>query len=228
MELTRNTGRRWQHPHKITVTCFRVFLGAILLSFFGISSAFGQNTYSDLWADRLPSEEVDPENGSVRIFGDGITDGSYTHKYYVDTVLSTPVSSNIFSSSGIRTAYARAESLFQRDLSQAFEGDVSVESEHFARCPGDDLNFYSVGSTFFAGRIGYFRQTYIYRHFIQEQGVHWYSINCIGPCTSVYLQNRYFSQYRGPYYVCNGIRISFLGTSCIGRCNGSPVDMGCF
>jgi hypothetical protein len=228
MELSRNTGRAWQHHDKITVTCLRLFLATIFLSLPGISSAFGQATYSDMWADRSPSEDVDPESGEVRIYGDGLTDGSYTHSYYVDTIMRTPVSSDIFSSSGIRRGYARADVGFQRNLLDLFEGDLSVTSEHFARCPGDDLNFYSLGATSAIGRVGSFRQSYAYRYFIPEQGQHWYSYSCIGPCSASYQQNRYFSTYRGPFYVCNGLRITILGTSCIGRCRGSSFDEGCF
>lgn len=51
-----------------------------------------------------------------------------------------------------RTGYARA------DISLAWDwddpGDYLTESQHWARCPGDDLNYYSIGTTSDKFRVG--------------------------------------------------------------------------
>ena len=227
MKSFSNTELVTKHQNFI-VALLRIFLAAIFLTTLAVSSAFSQSTYSDMWADRSPSEDVDPESGQVRVFGDGVTDGSYTHDYYVDTTIWTPFSGYVFRSSGIHVSHATANVLVQNDLANLFEGDLSVDSEHFARCPGDDLNFYSIGATNVLGVVGTFRQTYQYRYYIPEQNQHWYSYSCIGPCSATYQQNRYFSTYRGPFYVCNGVRITIWGTSCIGLCRGSTFDEGCY
>lgn len=44
--------------------------------FLGCPSAYGETNYSDEWVD-----DSDPSQGYV--VGAGVTDGSYTHEYYV-------------------------------------------------------------------------------------------------------------------------------------------------
>jgi hypothetical protein len=117
---------------------------------------------------------------------------------------------------------ARAEPTLLGDENDL--GDYTLSSTYSSACPVTPL-----GSAFVRFPVGTFRQTYAYRYYIPQQGQHWYSVSCIGPCTAPYQQNRYFSQYRGPFYVCTGIKITIFGSpSCLGRCSGSNFDAGCY
>lgn len=127
-------------------------VAVVVLCLFSVSPALGQNTYSDVWFDDSGMDYEREYNDGEAIYGAyvvgcGVTDGSYTHSYYVDTVEKGPTGSTASGSSGRRVGYAR------RDLSLSWDwtgegGYFTEDTEHWARCPGDDLNYYSIGTTF--------------------------------------------------------------------------------
>jgi hypothetical protein len=123
-------------------TCLRLFPVGVLLALFGASPALSQTTYSDSWLD---------DSGSGTMVSAGVTDGSYTHSYVVDTTVSSPNGRSAFGSRR-RTGYARADVTLAWDWDDP--GDYFTESEHWARCPGDDLNYYPIGTTSDSFRVG--------------------------------------------------------------------------
>lgn len=116
-------------------TSLRFFATALFFTLLNFSPAFSQSTYSDSWFD---------DSGSGVIVSAGVTDGSYTHSYVVDTTVHSPNGRSAVGSRR-RTGYARA------DVSLAWDwddpGEYLTDSQHWARCPGDDLNYYSIGTT---------------------------------------------------------------------------------
>lgn len=226
--------RRWtvpRLPHRIGLAslgyyhCPFALLSVGFLLLCTSTTAFGVTTYTDTWGS---GDDQDTQY----VIGCSITDGDYDWEYHhtrADVTLTSPMGRSDFQFSedtqyptvNGQYPYARAEAVLIGDESDL--GEYSLTTQHTSSCPV--ANF---GSSLIRFPVGGFRQTYQYRHFIPEQGMHWYSVSCIGPCTSVYQQNRFFSTNRGPWYVCGGIRITFFGTTCLGGCAGSLVDLGCF
>lgn len=222
--------RRFERPNRSRVVAIRVCLIVALffLSSVGISSASAQEIahYSDSWVFADGNEDsTDP----IIIVGAGVTEDNYTtdgHTYGITVKLTSP-DGRVSQTTGEFTMwYSRNEGELQWNSD---EGDYVTRSTHWSHCPmdPDGFNFVSGLSTF-RFPVGKFRQTYAYRAFIPEQQTHWYSIDCIGPCTSPVAHNKFFSTFRGSYYVCDGVRVTFFGTSCIGRCRGSGIHEGCF
>lgn len=124
----------------VVVLSFRFFVAVIFLCLLSASSALGQATYSDEWLDDSAADD-----GIASVRGSGVTDGSYTHSYYVDTTLRSPNGRTHYQFSGRRTGYARSDVSLVWDWDDS--GNYSTSSEHFARCPGDELFYYSIGTT---------------------------------------------------------------------------------
>lgn len=121
-------------------TSLRFVAAALFLTLLNFSPAFGQSTYSDSWVD-----------DSGTILSSGVTDGSYTHSYVVDTTLTSPNGRSAFGSRR-HTGYARADASLAWDYDDL--GIYLTNSDHYARCPGDDLNYYFIGATNDSGRAG--------------------------------------------------------------------------
>lgn len=134
----------------VVATTLRFLAAALFLTLLNFSPAFSQNTYSDSWVD---------DSGSGIIVSAGVTDGSYTHSYVVDTTVTSPNGRSAFGSRRY-TGYARANATLAWDW--ADPGDYFTESEHSARCPGDDLNYYSIGTTSMSIRIAIAITNYIF------------------------------------------------------------------
>jgi hypothetical protein len=134
MSSSKNT-ECLQRLRNAVAVCLHFWAALVILTLFGVSSAFGQATYSDSWFD---------DSGAGSIASAGVTDGSYTHSYVVDTTVSSPNSRTAFGSRR-RTGYARADVALAWDWDDP--GEYFTDSEHWARCPGDDLNYYSIGTT---------------------------------------------------------------------------------
>lgn len=123
-----------------TRLCF--FASALLLTILNASPASSQNMYTDSWFD---------DSSGGKVVGRGVTDGSYTHSYVVDAHLRSPNGRNAFASRRL-TGYASAQVSLAFDINDL--GDFVTDTEHWARCPGDDLNYYFAGSTSDRGRVG--------------------------------------------------------------------------
>lgn len=141
----------------------QLFTVAAFLCLLAVVPAFGQAIYSDEWlsGNQYVGDEAEYDESMpnvIRVDGSGVTDGSYTHNYYVDTTLRSPDGRTNFRHSGRRIGYARADVSLGWDPNYA--GDYSTNSEHFARCPSDELYYYSIGSTFDLLPIGVSFSTY--------------------------------------------------------------------
>jgi hypothetical protein len=218
----------------------RVFTAIALLSLFvgASSSVQAVTTYNDVWG-------YETSEGEAYLVAIGITQTGISENYhtsFVDTTLTSALGRVTFafgedqaeqdefpeagdggSPSELQggETEARAEVILPVDENDI--GDYEIATNHAVACPFSPFTP-TLAAIFPVGR---FRQTYAYRGTVAE-GQHWYSIDCIGPCTSHYQANRFFNVHRGPFYVCTGIRFTFFGTSCIGTCRGSSFHEGCF
>ena len=149
MSSSNNTKCLQRLQGSTMAVCLHFCAAMVLLIFFGGSPAFSQSTYSDSWFN---------DSGAGSIESAGVTDGSYTHSYVVDTTVSSP---NGRGASGSRrsTGYARADATLAWDWDDP--GDYFTESDHWARCPGDDLNYYSIGTTSASSRTGISNAQYV-------------------------------------------------------------------
>src|SRR5919106_1299865 len=122
----------------------------LLLSQLGSSPAFGQATYSDTWPDDsgVQSGTIYDE-GAARsgpyADGCGVTDGAYTHSYYVDVTETSPSGRSIYRSGPRRVGYARADVTLLWNWDDS--GEYVTDTQHWARCPYDELSYYSLGFT---------------------------------------------------------------------------------
>lgn len=199
------------------------FVGLFIISSTSVQAVA---TYQDAWGE---GDDADVQY----IVGCGVTEANYGDDWELHNVkaVTTLRSPNGRSVTRTRSVYytwndgssfaARAEPVLLGDESDI--GDYTLSSTFSSACPATPL-----GTAFFRFPVGTFRQTYGYRGFIPAQGEHWYSVDCIGPCTATYPQNRYFSTFRGAFYVCSGIRVTFRGSTCVGRCRGSGLHEGCY
>lgn len=166
-----------RHGNIVAISLYSI-AAVMFLIIFGISSAFGQNTYSDSWADTS-------NPNAILINGCGVTDGSYTHNYYVDVVLKSPSGrTNSRSSSRRNVGYTRADILLPLDANDT--GDYFTNTDHWARCPGDDLNFYSIGATVASLLVEYKKSAYVLTNDTDTGGQFGY-----GYCRYEYTCNNY-------------------------------------
>jgi hypothetical protein len=203
------------------------------------TSAKAVTTYNDVWG----YENEDGSEAYLMAIGftqTGISDPYHTA--YVDTTLVTALGRVAFNSAtdeansgefppagdgsggselpgGEMDARAEVALAVQEDDI----GEYEIVTNHAVACPFAPFT----PALAFRFPVGSFRQTYAYRGTVTE-GYHLYTVDCIGPCTATYQSTRTFNHFRGPFYVCGGIRFTFFGSTCIGRCNGSPVHAGCF
>ena len=222
---------RLAQPRQTSVATSKAFMWAIVLFvsvFYGSAKPVqAVATYQDVWG-------VGDDTASQYIVGCGVTEANYgddweLHNVKVVTTLRSPNGRSITRTNSVYYTWsqgsnfaARAEPTLIGDENDL--GDYTLSSTYSSACPVTPL-----GSAFIRFPVGTFRQTYAYRYYIPQQGQHWYSVSCIGPCTAPYQQNRYFYEYRGPFYVCTGIKITVFGSSsCLGRCSGSTFDAGCY
>lgn len=165
----------------VVAISLRLCAAAVFLILFCVLPARGQATYSDTWDDASGPNDI-------YLRGCGVTDGSYTHSYYVDSALRSPIGRTDYRSSGRRTGYARADISLPWEWNEGEIGDFITDSEHFARCPYDELYYYSIGSTFNALPVGIARDAY---QFLSEtfvggrfgNGVCDVTPTCRGRCT---------------------------------------------
>ncbi len=221
---------RFEQPRQSSLATSSFFIGiTVLFIFLFVGStkpvqAFA--TYEDAWG-------VGDDAESQYIVGCGVAevnvgDDWELHNVKATVTLRSPSGrsntriSNVYYtwSQGSNFA-ARAEPTLIGDGSDI--GDYTLNSRYESVCPVTNL-----GTAFVRIPVGRFRQTYAWRHFVPEQNAHWYSVDCIGPCTASYTQNRFFPTFRGNFYVCDGVRITFNGSTCVGRCRGSVFNEGCF
>lgn len=212
---------------------------AVLTLFVGASSSVqAVTTYNDVWG-------YETSEGEAYLVAIGITQTSISENYhssFVDTTLTSALGRVTFAfgedqaeqdefpeagDGGSPSELQGGETEALAEVTLAVDendiGDYEIATNHAVACPFSPFSP-TLGAIFPVGR---FRQTYAYRGTVAD-GQHWYSIDCIGPCTSSYLANRFFNVHRGPFYVCTGIRFTFFGTSCIGTCRGSSFHEGCF
>ena len=123
-----------QHHGSLAAISIRLFAAVVFLGIFGVSPAFGDNTYSDSWGD---------ESGTIRACG--ITEGVYTHLYYVNTTLTSPNGRTDQGQGMEQIQNARTDvslPLLMDDI-----GDYNTTSTHSRACPDVPGFFYVIGIT---------------------------------------------------------------------------------
>lgn len=163
----------------VVATALRFVAAAIFFTLLNFSPAFSQSTYSDSWLSgaTYAGDNIDygeTNSATISVVSYGVTEGSYTHNYYVETTLRSPDGTTTYRSSGRHVGYARAE--ISLPWSSSNIGNFITESEHWARCPGDDLNYYLIGSTSLSIPIGAsltcFTFVRVIRNWYDNNGVH--------------------------------------------------------
>lgn len=131
----------------------------ILLCLFNVAAAFGQSTYSDSWLSGTPYSgdniNYGASNSSVMsIAGCGITDGSYTDIYYVNSTLSGPTGASSSQASNPSAGHTRADvSLPFNPFNQNAQGNYSTSTDHWDS-PNGDPDYYYIGSSSIGIPIG--------------------------------------------------------------------------
>jgi hypothetical protein len=134
--LTGNTSESLRGLSGRPIEVFLKLLAMAALLTLMSAPAFSQNTYSDTWLN---------ESGGGTVVSAGVTDGSYTHSYIVETTVSSPTGRAAFGTKR-STGFARADVSLAWDWNDP--GEYVTDSDHLARCPGDELNYFPIGSTF--------------------------------------------------------------------------------
>lgn len=205
--LLNNSVKLMQRHHGgIVAASLHLLAAVVFLCFFSLSAAFGQSTYSDSW--------VDESTGNI--LGSGVIDGSYTHNYYVDTTLRSSNGRYEYGTNGGGSGYARTDASLLWDWNDL--GEYITESQHWARCPFDELYYYSIGTTNAALEVG--ASIVVFANTQMRDSSNRYIYNVIVPCNVICTgrgqindqrQSNYI-MYKSPWYRFTGghICVAFL------------------
>lgn len=110
-----------------TVVRFHLLTVMVLLIFSCVSPAFGDAYYSDSWGDNSESSGLNINSASV-------TDGTYTHEYYVEIELKSPNNRIDGGAGSEAVGYTLTEATLSYDWNDV--GDYRTRATHWSRCPG--------------------------------------------------------------------------------------------
>jgi hypothetical protein len=158
----------------------------VIMCVFSSSSASAQCTYSDSWLSgrAYAGDSIDygeDNSAAVSITAAGVTDGDYTHYYYVNTTLQSPNGRSEFTSGGEPGSVGYASTSLALQWDQDDNGDYTTTSDHYSYCPygaggvNNEVNYFFAGSTFSKLSVGVsftcFEYVRVLRIFVGRDGV---------------------------------------------------------
>lgn len=149
----------------IRTSAWRIFSATALFILIGLRPASAQNIYSDSWLSGTTysggEQSYDEANSSpAYIVSGGVTDGDYTHYYYVETTVQSPNGRSAYNSGGEPGSVGHASMEVALVWNENDVGDYETYSYHYSYCPygaggvAGEINYFLAGSSYFDLPIG--------------------------------------------------------------------------